>query len=106
MNNVLLILKDTAEAALALLDHAMLTVEGHQRLLDYVAATQQARGHRATEEEITNGLFSEMKANFRQAIESFRDAVDPSRETEAIARLQEFLAVAVPLLESASFEPP
>jgi len=106
MDNVLSDLRDAAEAALDLFDHSMLSVEGRQRLLDHVAANhQEARGHAETENLIAMRLFEEMKTNVREVVESFRDAVDPSRQAEAVARLQEFAAVALPLLESASFEP-
>jgi hypothetical protein len=106
MHNVLLTTEDAAEAPFNLLDRAMLSVEGHQRLLDYVVGNHpEARGDRATREDIATGLFEEMKTNCRRAVEAFRDAAAPSREAEVVARLQEFMSVAIPLLESASFEP-
>jgi hypothetical protein len=97
-------LTDAVEATLDRLESATLSAEGRQGLLDRVASHQQARGHRAIEEEIAKSLFDENKANIRQAIEAFRDAVVPSRMAEALALLQEFIADSIAVLEAAEFD--
>ena len=105
MNDVKKVLVDEVEAAFDLLDRAMLSVEGRQRLLDWVIRNRlEAGGHQATEQLIATRLFDEMKANVRQAVVAFRDAIAPSRVAEAVAALHEFLAAAVPMLEAAEFD--
>jgi hypothetical protein len=105
MDNVLSDLRDTAEAALDLLSHAALSIEGHQRLLDQLAANhQEARGHAETERLIALRIFDEVKATVRLSVEAFRDAVQPSRAAEAQAPLQQFVREAIAALEAAQFD--
>ncbi len=104
MNDVKKGLVDEAAAARNQVKSVMPSVEGRQRLLDWVIRNRPEGGHQATEQLIATRLFHENKANVKQAIEAFRDAVAPSRVAEAVAALHEFLAAAVPMLEAAEFD--